>query len=110
VPSANSSAGLAAGSGASGLGISPPHANGEGPIGAGVGPGNAGPNGLGIGSSAPAPAIVNPHDIGESVYLGCFGSASQFQTFKQVSNSPSMTLDKCVEACSGNKYAGVFER
>ncbi|CAM1511552.1 Fc.00g090650.m01.CDS01 [Cosmosporella sp. VM-42] len=65
----------------------------------------------GQGSSNPSPTDVpaNPSRIGNHSYLGCFGSSSGFQTFDLADQNGQMTLEKCVEACNGATYAGVFE-
>ncbi|KAF4975137.1 hypothetical protein FZEAL_8036 [Fusarium zealandicum] len=52
---------------------------------------------------------VNPSRIGDYAYIGCFGSQTGFQTFDQTAQGDDMTLERCVAACDGKTYVGVFE-
>lgn len=54
-------------------------------------------------------APTNPNQIGDYSYLGCFGSRNGFQTFGQADQSGDMDLEKCIEACNGKTYAGVYD-
>ncbi|KAK6220514.1 mixed-linked glucanase [Colletotrichum tabaci] len=49
----------------------------------------------------------DPATIGEYAYLGCYGSATGFQTFSLRDSAADMTLEKCVSLCRPGKYAGV---
>lgn len=53
---------------------------------------------------------TNPLKIGDFSYLGCFSSLSNFDTFRLVDTTSSMTLELCVSNCANEKYAGVFEK
>ncbi|PHH84669.1 hypothetical protein CDD83_1579 [Cordyceps sp. RAO-2017] len=59
-------------------------------------------------SSATEPS-ANPTKVGKYAYLGCFGSRTGFQTFKQAKESSSMTIEMCVDLCDGKTFAGMFE-
>ncbi|KAF4342217.1 mixed-linked glucanase precursor MLG1 [Fusarium beomiforme] len=52
---------------------------------------------------------VNPAKIGDYAYLGCFGSQTGFQTFNEKTESDDMTIEKCIDACKGLTYVGIFE-
>lgn len=52
----------------------------------------------------------DPATIGEYAYLGCYGSATGFQTFSLRDSAADMTLEKCVMLCRPGKYAGVRGR
>ncbi|CEI40256.1 hypothetical protein FVEN_g1811 [Fusarium venenatum] len=52
---------------------------------------------------------VNPSKIGDYSYLGCFGSQTGFQTFDLADDSDDMTVERCVGACNGLTYVGLFE-
>ncbi|KAM0506223.1 hypothetical protein ACHAP8_001257 [Fusarium lateritium] len=52
---------------------------------------------------------VNPSKIGDYSYLGCFGSQTGFQTFDLADGSDDMTVERCVGACNGLTYIGLFE-
>ncbi|RGP59696.1 hypothetical protein FSPOR_11133 [Fusarium sporotrichioides] len=52
---------------------------------------------------------ANPSEIGDYSYLGCFGSQNGFQTFDLADDSDDMTIEKCVDACNGRTYIGLFE-
>ncbi|PCD43989.1 hypothetical protein AU210_003071 [Fusarium oxysporum f. sp. radicis-cucumerinum] len=52
---------------------------------------------------------VNPAKIDDYAYLGCFGSQTGFQTFNEKAESDDMTIEKCIEACNGLTYIGLFE-
>ncbi|OBS19299.1 hypothetical protein FPOA_11023 [Fusarium poae] len=52
---------------------------------------------------------VNPSKIGDYSYLGCFGSQTGFQTFELANDSDDMTIERCVNACNGLTYIGLFE-
>lgn len=52
---------------------------------------------------------VNPAKIDDYAYLGCFGSQTGFQTFNEKAESDDMTIEKCIEACDGLTYIGLFE-
>ena len=66
--------------------------------------------GKGSPSASPTDVPSNPKRIGDYSYLGCFGSSTGFQTFDLTDQSGEMTLEKCVDACKGVTYAGVFEK
>ncbi|OAA32150.1 glycoside hydrolase family 16 protein [Moelleriella libera RCEF 2490] len=62
--------------------------------------------------SAPAEATSepkNPLSVGDSALLGCYGSGDGFKTFRQVQTSSKMTLERCVDACQGSMFAGVYD-
>ncbi|KAH7160869.1 hypothetical protein EDB81DRAFT_682109 [Dactylonectria macrodidyma] len=63
------------------------------------------------GSTSPtdSPSTANPGRIGDYTYLGCFSSTSRFPTFNLTQESGEMTLERCVNACAGVTYAGVYE-
>jgi hypothetical protein len=52
---------------------------------------------------------INPDKIGDYSYLGCFGSQTGFQTFDLAADSDDMTIERCVDACNGLTYIGLFE-
>ncbi|EKJ77538.1 hypothetical protein FPSE_02288 [Fusarium pseudograminearum CS3096] len=52
---------------------------------------------------------ANPSQIGDYSYLGCFRSQSGFQTFDLADDSDDMTIERCVNACNGLTYIGLFE-
>ncbi|CEF85685.1 unnamed protein product [Fusarium graminearum] len=52
---------------------------------------------------------ANPSKIGDYSYLGCFGSQNGFQTFDLADDSDDMTIERCVDACNGLTYIGLFE-
>lgn len=52
---------------------------------------------------------VNPDRISNYSYIGCFGSRTGFQTFNDTSQSADMTIQSCIEACSGATYIGVYQ-
>lgn len=52
---------------------------------------------------------ANPAQIGNYAYLGCFGSSTGFQTFNFTQESSQMTIERCIDACAGIRYAGLFE-
>ncbi|KAF5017451.1 hypothetical protein F66182_10621 [Fusarium sp. NRRL 66182] len=52
---------------------------------------------------------VNPANIGDYSYLGCFGSQTGFQTFEMAVESDDMSIEQCIRACNGLTYIGVFE-
>lgn len=61
----------------------------------------------------PADPLVperEPASIGEYAFLGCFGSATGFRTFTSRATSQDMTLQRCVELCTPDRYAGVRGR
>ncbi|OHW91443.1 mixed-linked glucanase [Colletotrichum incanum] len=51
----------------------------------------------------------DPATIGEYTYLGCYGSATGFQTFLLRASAADLTLQKCVDLCRPGKYAAVRE-
>ncbi|RGP78569.1 glycoside hydrolase family 16 [Fusarium longipes] len=52
---------------------------------------------------------INPSKIGDYSYIGCFGSQNGFQTFDLAVDSDDMTIERCIEACNGLTYIGLFE-
>ncbi|RDA96100.1 hypothetical protein CP533_1808 [Ophiocordyceps camponoti-saundersi (nom. inval.)] len=54
-------------------------------------------------------AAVNPSRIGRYAYLGCFGSLNGFKTFSHVVESSQMTLEICIDACDGRKFAATVD-
>ncbi|RYP53888.1 hypothetical protein DL768_001200 [Monosporascus sp. mg162] len=52
---------------------------------------------------------TNPATINGYTLLGCFGSHGGYQTFTQMSTSPTMNNEVCVASCGGFKYAGVYD-
>ncbi|RYO92003.1 hypothetical protein DL764_008206 [Monosporascus ibericus] len=52
---------------------------------------------------------TNPATINGYTLLGCFGSRGGYQTFMQMSTSPTMNNEVCVASCGGFKYAGVYD-
>ncbi|KAM5348212.1 hypothetical protein ACJ41O_008036 [Fusarium nematophilum] len=54
-------------------------------------------------------ASANPDRIGDYSYIGCFGSRTGFQTFDETAQSDEMTLERCIRACRGKTYIGVFQ-
>ncbi|PHH75792.1 hypothetical protein CDD82_4280 [Ophiocordyceps australis] len=51
-----------------------------------------------------------PKTIGKYGHLGCFGSRSGFQTFREVMESNHMTVQQCVDLCKDKgAFAGLFE-
>lgn len=57
-----------------------------------------------------APVPANPGSVGNSTYLGCYGSSTGFETFRKVKESEDMTVDMCVKLCERSMFAGVFEK
>ncbi|PHH65866.1 hypothetical protein CDD81_1235 [Ophiocordyceps australis] len=52
----------------------------------------------------------DPKTIGKYGHLGCFGSRSGFQTFREVMESNHMTIQQCVDLCKDKgAFAGLFE-
>ncbi|KZL70204.1 endo-1,3(4)-beta-glucanase [Colletotrichum tofieldiae] len=49
----------------------------------------------------------DPATIGEYTYLGCYGSATGFQTFLLRASVADLTPQKCVDLCRPGKYAAV---
>lgn len=60
--------------------------------------------------SSDLPSASNKPTIGDYTYLGCFRSSSNFRTFELALDSAAMTIEKCIDACGGLTYVGVFER
>lgn len=54
-------------------------------------------------------APVNPITIKDYSYLGCFHSDSDFGSFRQVDSGKDMALERCIDLCHEQKYAGVFD-
>ncbi|KAI5463733.1 Pex12 amino terminal region-domain-containing protein [Mariannaea sp. PMI_226] len=50
----------------------------------------------------------NKDKIGDYQNLGCFRSNTKFRTFDLALEDKEMTMSKCVAACGGITYAGVF--
>lgn len=53
---------------------------------------------------------INPPNVDDYSYLGCFGSQTGFQTFNLAADSDDMTIERCIDACDGLTYIGLFER
>ncbi|KAH6607586.1 glycoside hydrolase family 16 protein [Trichoderma cornu-damae] len=53
-------------------------------------------------------APVHPTSVNEYSYLGCFHSSSGFRSFHEVADGEDMNLERCVELCDDEAYAGVF--
>ncbi|CAG7560202.1 unnamed protein product [Fusarium equiseti] len=52
---------------------------------------------------------INPPNVDDYSYLGCFGSQTGFQTFNLAADSDNMTIERCIDACNGLTYIGLFE-
>ncbi|RBR07942.1 uncharacterized protein FIESC28_10456 [Fusarium coffeatum] len=52
---------------------------------------------------------INPPNVDDYSYLGCFGSQTGFQTFNLAADSDDMTIERCIDACDGLTYIGLFE-
>lgn len=72
----------------------------------------AGPSSTAPPSPSTDPLVPDhgPASIGEYTYLGCYGSATGFQSFVPKTSAADMTLEKCVDLCKPGKYAGVRGR
>lgn len=63
-------------------------------------------------ATLPPPTVktdINPANLDEYSYLGCFGSSSNFESFMKVAEKADMSLEKCIAMCHGKKYAGIFD-
>ncbi|OLN95696.1 Endo-1,3(4)-beta-glucanase-like protein 2 [Colletotrichum chlorophyti] len=70
---------------------------------------SAGPSSTAPPSPSTDPLVPDrePATIGEYAFLGCYGSATGFLTFAPRSSANDMTLEKCVNLCTPERYAGV---
>ncbi|WQF79179.1 Putative carbohydrate-binding WSC [Colletotrichum destructivum] len=63
-------------------------------------------------SSASSTSTVtpNPANVGGYSLLGCYGSPTSFPGFALTLSAESMTIDRCIAACSpiSKRYAGLF--
>lgn len=65
-------------------------------------------------SSTPSPVDTispahNPETYNGWAYLGCFASTMGFSTFDLGGQDPALTLEKCIDLCGAEKYAGAVD-
>ncbi|KAK6212061.1 hypothetical protein QIS74_10015 [Colletotrichum tabaci] len=61
-------------------------------------------------ASSTSTVSANPANVGGFSLLGCYGSPSSFPGFTLALSAESMTIDRCIAACSptGRRYAALF--